>query len=225
MARDASAFRGVPLLPGYAPVKASAATQHSRCVRCLTRSNNWPAGRPASSSLPACPNIRWRTRRCDVVLVFLAYSSSTPILAPGTTGPNVPCVRVCERVARARAPLSCDAWYCDRRGEQEVRRRRSDVCVCEREIGVLVAHLSLPWLILHRVDVASRRPCLCWRGSISSRHYVKNGAGGRCAVRLCGGSYGQRELVMRHWYSLLLHHIAYLVGTLSLLGPCPDKEM
>jgi len=133
VARDASAFRGVPLLPGYAPVKASAATQHSRCVRCLTRSNNWPAGRPASSPLPACPNIRWRTRRCDVVLVFLAYSSSTPILAPGTTGPNVPCVRACVSVSVSRVrALLCRAMHgiVIGEGEQKVRRRRSDVCVC-----------------------------------------------------------------------------------------------
>ena len=137
VARDASAFRGVPLLPGYAPVKASAATQHSRCVRCLTRSNNWPAGRPASSPLPACPNIRWRTRRCDVVLVFLAYSSSTPILAPGTTGPNVPCacVRARERV-RARA-LVCRAMHGIVIGEGS---RKCDVdvlmCACVRERSV-----------------------------------------------------------------------------------------
>jgi hypothetical protein len=51
-----------------------------------------------------------------------------------------------------------------------VRRRRSDV---------------LPWSILHRVEVAFRRACLCWRGSISSRHYVKHWLAGVAVLWSC----------------------------------------
>jgi ferredoxin len=82
------------------------------------------------------------------------------------------CLRVCrERVTRS---IVCRALHGIAIGEDNKRETSTIWCVRDSVRCASQWSRSFPWSILHRVEVAFHRACLCWRGSISSRHYVKH---------------------------------------------------